>query len=80
MQLGTHVDNCKVAGIQEGYTVRSENEAGEKEKDEIVGGFAGYADLARMKNNTVENLKQVLQRTDCGWFCRKDIVSVSCTD
>lgn len=69
--FGTHADNCKVVGIQEGYTVRSENEAKEKEKDEIVGGFAGYADLARMKNNTVENLKQVSSGQIAGGFVGK---------
>ncbi len=66
--FGTHADDCSVVGIKEGYTVRSENEADEADKDEIVGGFVGYADLARMKGNTVENLKQVSSGQTAGGF------------
>ena len=69
--FGTHADDCKVSGIKEGYTVRSENEATEDKKDEIVGGFVGYADLARMKSNTVENLKQVSSGQTAGGFVGK---------
>lgn len=66
--FGTHADDCRVIGIKEGYTVRSENEEDEADKDEIVGGFVGYADLARMKGNTVENLKQVSSGQTAGGF------------
>lgn len=66
--FGTHADDCSVIGIKEGYTVRSENEADEADKDEIVGGFVGYADLARMKGNKVENLKQVSSGQTAGGF------------
>ena len=66
--FGTHADDCSVVGIKEGYTVRSENEEDEAKKDEIVGGFVGYADLARMKGNKVENLKQVSSGQTAGGF------------
>lgn len=69
--FGSHVDNCKVVGTSDGFTVRSENTAADEGKDEIVGGFAGYADLARMKNNQVENLKQVASEQTAGGFVGK---------
>ncbi len=69
--FGSHVDNSKVSGIPEGFTVKSENSAEDENKDEIAGGFAGYADLARMKNNQVENIKQVSSGQTAGGFVGK---------
>lgn len=69
--FGSHVDDSSVAGVSEGFTVKSSNLAKEGEKEEITGGFAGYADLARLNNNQVTNLKQVASSEIAGGFAGK---------
>ena len=69
--FGSHVDDSSVAGVSEGFTVKSSNLAKEGEKEEITGGFTGYADLARLNNNQVTNLKQVASSEIAGGFAGK---------
>ena len=64
--FGSHVEDSYVTGMAEGFTVRSQNTA--EEKSEIAGGFAGYADLAKLDNNQVTNLKQVASEETAGGF------------
>lgn len=52
--FGSHSDNCSVIGIPVGFTISSESG-----KEPISGGFVGYADLGRMSNCNVENIKKV---------------------
>ena len=46
--FGSHVDRCSVEGVNEGFTVHSNNTIDQKNKSEIAGGFTGYADLGRL--------------------------------
>ena len=64
--FGSHIDNCSVAGLEEGYTVQSTNGT-----EEIAGGFIGNADLSRMSTNTAEKLKQVYSDEIAGGFVGK---------
>lgn len=64
--FGSHVEDSSVTGLAEGFTVKSRNAA--EEKQEIAGGFAGYADLAKLDQNTVANLKQVASEETAGGF------------
>ena len=64
--IGSDVNGCSVDGIADGFTVKSSG--GESQ---IVGGFVGYADLGRMKSNTVNNLKQVSSKEIAGGFVGK---------
>ena len=64
--FGSHVENSSVTGLAEGFTVKSRNAA--EEKQEIAGGFAGYADLAKLDQDTVVNLKQVASEETAGGF------------
>lgn len=64
--FGAHVDDSKVIGLPDGFTVSSQNT--DKEKKEIVGGFAGYADIARMSGNSVTNLREVSSGQTAGGF------------
>lgn len=64
--FGSHVENSSVTGLAEGFTVKSRNAA--EEKQEIAGGFAGYADLAKLDQDTVANLKQVASEETAGGF------------
>lgn len=64
--FGSHIDNCSVAGLTEGYTVQSTNGT-----EEIAGGFIGNADLSRMSTNTAEKLKQVYSDEIAGGFVGK---------
>lgn len=64
--IGSDVNSCSVDGIADGFTVKSSG--GESQ---IVGGFVGYADLGRMKSNTVNNLKQVSSKEIAGGFVGK---------
>lgn len=57
--FGSHVDRCSVEGVNEGFTVHSNNTIDQKNKSEIAGGFTGYADLGRLSENKVTGLKQV---------------------
>ena len=64
--FGSHVENSSVTGLAEGFTVKSRNAA--EKKQEIAGGFAGYADLAKLDQDTVANLKQVASEEKAGGF------------
>lgn len=52
--FGAHAENCKVIGIEDGYTVSARDGT-----DQIAAGFAGYADLSRILNSSADNLKYV---------------------
>ena len=51
--FGAHTENCSVDGIPGGFDVRAQG--GE---EPMAGGFSGYAELSRVKNSTVTNLKR----------------------
>ena len=66
----SHIDDCTVTGTDDGYTVQSTNG-----DEQIVGGFIGYANLARMSNCTAGDktnqkigLKQVASGGTAGGF------------
>ena len=61
--FGSHCDDCKVDGIQEGFLVNSQNG-----KESISGGFAGLADLAKIDNSHVTNIKKVNSDQIAGGF------------
>lgn len=68
--FGSHIDNCSVSGRRDGYTVQSQNG-----DEQIVGGFIGYANLARMSKCTAgsvdelnKGLKQVASGGTAGGF------------
>lgn len=72
---GSHVENSSVAGIADGYTVTSSHQGVDYDRGtesatgrEVAGGFAGYADLARVKGCTVTNLKKVASGEVAGGF------------
>ncbi|MEF2824666.1 MAG: LPXTG cell wall anchor domain-containing protein [Peptococcaceae bacterium] len=67
--FGSHVEDSTVTGMNGGFTVASRN--GAKEKEEISGGFVGMADLAKLKNDQVNDLKQVASGTTAGGFAGK---------
>lgn len=69
--FGSHVDDSKVVGMEPGFTVKSNSTVHQEEKSEIAGGFTGYADLARLSGNTVDNLKQVASGETAGGFAGK---------
>lgn len=69
--FGSHVDNCSVSGVAEGFTVHSNNKINQQDKSEIAGGFTGYADLGRMSGNEVTGLKQVTSGQIAGGFAGK---------
>lgn len=64
--FGSHVEDSAVSGLEAGFTVKSKNSA--EDKAETAGGFAGYADLAKLEGNTVSNLKQVASGEIAGGF------------
>lgn len=64
--FGAHAENCSVEGINEGMVVQSQNG-----QQEISGGFAGYADVSRIKNSHVTKLKQVYSDETAGGFVGK---------
>ncbi len=61
--FGSHVEDCTLAGIAGGYLVHARAGA-----QPIAGGFAGYADLARMKGNKATNAKQITSDEIAGGF------------
>ena len=69
--FGSHVDNCSVSGVTDGFTVHSDNTINTKDKSEIAGGFTGYADLGRLYGNKVTGLKQVTSGQIAGGFAGK---------
>lgn len=69
--FGSHVDNCSVSGVADGFTVYSDNTMDKTDKSEIAGGFTGYADLGRLEGNIVTGLKQVASGQIAGGFAGK---------
>ena len=84
--IGCQAEDCTVTGIEPslkgnagtgtikdstsgGFTVTSLNTS--EEKAQIAGGFVGYADLGRMTNDKVYNLKQVSSGETAGGFVGK---------
>ena len=67
--FGSHIDDSKVTGIDDGYTVQSTG--GE---EQVAGGFIGYANLARISRctagaeDTSFGLKQVTSDGTAGGF------------
>lgn len=61
--FGAHVENCSVSGFGSGAIVQAEN--GQKP---VAGGFAGYADLAKISGCTVTALKKVESPQIAGGF------------
>lgn len=70
--FGSHIEDSSVTGIKGGYTVQSANG-----KQQIAGGFIGYADLSRMSDciagseNSTIGLKQVSSGGIAGGFAGK---------
>lgn len=64
--IGCQAENCTVTGMDGGFTVVSRNTA--QDKAEIAGGFVGYANLGRMTNDAVDELKQVSSEQVAGGF------------
>ena len=64
--FGTTVESCRVTGISDGAMIS----ASEGEQP-IAGGFAGYADLSRIRYSTVSALKQVYSDQIAGGFVGK---------
>lgn len=68
--FGSHIDDSSVTGVLGGYTVQSKGG-----KEQIAGGFIGYANLARMSGcnagdaqNQENSLKQVASGGTAGGF------------
>lgn len=68
--FGSHIDDSSVTGIPGGYTVQSKDG-----KEQIAGGFIGYANLTRMSGcnaggakNQENSLKQVASDGTAGGF------------
>lgn len=68
--FGSHIEDSSVAGVDGGYTVQSSGG-----KEQIAGGFIGYANLARMSgcmagdsNIQANSLKQVASGGTAGGF------------
>ena len=64
--FGSHVDNCSVTGFGLGTVVEAKD--GEQP---IAGGFAGYADLAKINGCSTTALKQVTSGKIAGGFIGK---------
>lgn len=71
---GSHIENSSVAGIADGYTVTSAHESDygvgttSPSGREVAGGFAGYADLAKISDSAVTALKKVTSGEISGGF------------
>ena len=50
--FGSHIDDSSVTGVPGGYTVQSKGG-----KEQIAGGFIGYANLARMSGCNAGDIK-----------------------
>lgn len=61
--FGSHVDNCSVTGFGLGTVVEAKGGA-----QPITGGFAGYADLAKINGCSTTALKQVTSGKIAGGF------------
>ncbi|WP_338023122.1 cell surface protein [Bifidobacterium miconis] len=72
---GSHVDDSSVTGIADGFTVAVSHDGADYQAGtdaatgrEVAGGFAGYADLARISRSTVTGLKKVSSGELAGGF------------
>ena len=61
--FGSTVTDCSVAGMEEGYTVKSSQGVQQR-----AGGVIGYADLARVENCNAAALKQVSSGQTAGGY------------
>ena len=64
--FGSHIDNCSVTGFGLGTVVEAKGGA-----QPIAGGFAGYADLAKINGCSTTALKQVTSGEIAGGFIGK---------
>ena len=64
--FGSHVEDCSVTGINDGDIILAVNG-----QEPISGGFAGYADVSRIKNCHVTQQKQVYSGQIAGGFVGK---------
>lgn len=64
--FGSHVDNCSVAGFGLGAVIKAQGG-----QQPIAGGFAGYADLAKINGCSTTALKQVTSSKIAGGFIGK---------
>lgn len=64
--FGSHIDRSKVNGINKGYIIKSELGS-----ESIAGGFAGYADLAKINDCNATELKKVSSDQIAGGFVGK---------
>lgn len=63
---GSTIESCRVIGIPAGFTVN-----GQGGSEEIVGGFTGLADLGRIRDCHVNNIKKVSSEEIAGGFAGK---------
>ena len=64
--FGSHVDNCSVTGFGLGTVIRAQGD-----QQPIAGGFAGYADLAKISSCSTNLLKKVTSGQIAGGFIGK---------
>ena len=64
--FGSHVDNCSVTGFGLGTVIKAQGG-----QQPIAGGFAGYADLAKINGCSTTALKQVTSGKIAGGFIGK---------
>ena len=64
--FATHIDDCEVTGCDSGAVIIAQDG-----QQPIAGGFAGYADISKIKNSKTEKLKQVYSDQISGGFCGK---------
>ena len=64
--FGSNIDRSKVDGINKGYIIKSELGS-----ESIAGGFAGYADLAKINDCNATELKKVSSDQIAGGFVGK---------
>lgn len=61
--FGSHVDDCTLTGIADGYVIKAQGGA-----ESVAGGFVGYADVSRINDCTATNLKKVVSDQIAGGF------------
>lgn len=64
--FGSHVENCSVSGFGLGTVIKAQGG-----QQPIAGGFAGYADLAKISNCSTDLLKKVTSGQIAGGFIGK---------
>lgn len=64
--FGSHVENCSVSGFGLGTVIKAQGG-----QQPIAGGFAGYADLAKISNCSTDLLKKVTSAQIAGGFIGK---------